>query len=597
MSDKIKVRYDSFFKSDDGIKKQSNVQSFIDGRDYNRIITNNENNDFHYINSLHEKINEYGDSEEDSNDMTIIELDLEDKTSNIITDMCDDECIIKDEQNRKKDIVNEIEKQKRVYLEKIEKKISMNNVKKKKIKRNELINEGHEQNKQIYEKIKSKKDNYIDKETFTRKNSGLNRMEIEVMKEDYENNINKISANKKMENMLNKNKGMKKNKKRGRKKANEQKLYNLETETQKQHAMILSSVSNSRKTKIEKELGNDIIKQINDKRNQLDFVNGIKSSYKKEVSNNNNEEEEEENMMLKNMTKEEKDQIRRRLFNNTNTNNNIIPINDRNDYEQALSVTYNNFINKSELSKKRNSEVVQDYLNKYRSPLATNDMLYNWLKNHNLPISTKKRKISVINPETKKREIIEEEYPRIINLIMNEKFTSMSANHRSFEEDWLLRSPIMKNNERQCLKKDDCVGKMLRVDYPCILREYVSFDEVLEYKKTGFWKHVKEEENRLCLLCIRRYLTFLVNYSEASFIVFDNNNSQFRCKYINDFHNIVNEVGEYDINDCLNSPILYGHVVKFTESDYSSSLNKKNGVTYFKQDKLKTIENDYKIHF
>lgn len=117
---------------------------------------------------------------------------------------------------------------------------------------------------------------------------------------------------------------------------------------------------------------------------------------------------------------------------------------------------------------------------------------------------------------------------------------SIQVVRRAYEEGY-LREPIGK--ERPCIMGDQCQGLQLPhvKDNAFILREFLLPTEEDEYKRTG----KLPAEGRLCLMCKRSEIARAFINIRADGMGVKNN------VVLQDYRNVVNEEGEYCLEDCI----------------------------------------------
>lgn len=116
---------------------------------------------------------------------------------------------------------------------------------------------------------------------------------------------------------------------------------------------------------------------------------------------------------------------------------------------------------------------------------------------------------------------------------------------RSWEEAWLLRSPIQEWGERPCVMGKQCQGHSYCFDSRTELREYVSPEEHAHWMTFGKWPHLASPE-RQCLMCKRNGVAMNYWSSRAARRPANQKN-----QLLVEFYNLVNVPGEYHIGQCL----------------------------------------------
>lgn len=117
---------------------------------------------------------------------------------------------------------------------------------------------------------------------------------------------------------------------------------------------------------------------------------------------------------------------------------------------------------------------------------------------------------------------------------------SIQVVRRAYEEGY-LREPVGK--ERPCIMGDQCQGLQLPhvKDNAFVLREFLLPTEEDEYKRTG----KLPTEGRLCLMCKRSEIARAFINIRADGMGVKNN------VVLQDYRNVVNEEGEYCLEDCI----------------------------------------------
>jgi len=150
---------------------------------------------------------------------------------------------------------------------------------------------------------------------------------------------------------------------------------------------------------------------------------------------------------------------------------------------------------------------------------------------------------------------------------------------RAYEEQY-LREPVGK--ERPCIMGDLCQGLHLPhvTNNAFILREFLLPTEEEEYKRTG----KLPTEGRLCLMCKRSEIARAFINIRADGMGVKNN------VILQDYRNIIDEEGEYCLEDCLLSSHsifqgLLDPVVLHLRNAYR--LRVTNGVRHYEQWRMK----------
>lgn len=156
---------------------------------------------------------------------------------------------------------------------------------------------------------------------------------------------------------------------------------------------------------------------------------------------------------------------------------------------------------------------------------------------------------------------------------------SIQVVRRAYEEGY-LREPIGK--ERPCIMGDQCQGMHLPHvrDNAFVLREFLLPTEEDEYKRTG----KLPSEGRLCLMCKRSEIARAFINIRADGMGVKNN------VVLQDYRNIVDEEGEYCLEDCILSSHtifqgLLDPVVLHLRNAYR--LKVVDGVRYYEQWRMK----------
>ena len=158
---------------------------------------------------------------------------------------------------------------------------------------------------------------------------------------------------------------------------------------------------------------------------------------------------------------------------------------------------------------------------------------------------------------------------------------------RAYEEQY-LREPVGK--ERPCIMGDQCQG--LHLPHVCdnafVLREFLLPTEEEEYTRTG----KLPSEGRLCLMCKRSEIARAFINIRADGMGVKNN------VVLQDYRNIVDEEGEYCLDDCILSSAnifqgLLDPVVLHLKNAYR--LKVKDGVRHYEQWRMKYPGQD--MHF
>jgi len=157
--------------------------------------------------------------------------------------------------------------------------------------------------------------------------------------------------------------------------------------------------------------------------------------------------------------------------------------------------------------------------------------------------------------------------------------TTIQVVTRSYEEKY-LREPMQK--ERACIMGDQCQGLHLPYvgDNAFILREFLLPTEEEEFARTG----KLPAEGRLCLMCKRSEIARAFINIRADGMGVKNN------VILQDYRNIVDEEGEYCLEDCLVSSHeifqgLLDPIVLHLRNAYR--LKVKDGVRHYEQWRMK----------
>ena len=146
---------------------------------------------------------------------------------------------------------------------------------------------------------------------------------------------------------------------------------------------------------------------------------------------------------------------------------------------------------------------------------------------------------------------------------------------RAYEESF-LREPVQ--DERQCLRAENCEGLKIPCKDPFVLREFV-------YPNSA--PCAASQQRSLCLMCIRYETARLHFHAESS-------QDMARNVFISKHYNVVGVPGEYSVQDCIVSGGKYTGlplpVVLHVRSAYE--LAYKGGVKHYVQDHMKTPSND-----
>ena len=156
--------------------------------------------------------------------------------------------------------------------------------------------------------------------------------------------------------------------------------------------------------------------------------------------------------------------------------------------------------------------------------------------------------------------------------------TTIQVVTRAYEEKY-LREPLKK--ERACIMGDQCQGLHLPyVDSAFVVREFLLPTEEEEFLRTG----KLPSEGRLCLMCKRSEIARAFINIRADGMGVKNN------VILQDYRNIVDEEGEYCLEDCLVSSHeifqgLLDPIVLHLRNAYR--LKVKDGVRYYEQWRMK----------
>lgn len=157
--------------------------------------------------------------------------------------------------------------------------------------------------------------------------------------------------------------------------------------------------------------------------------------------------------------------------------------------------------------------------------------------------------------------------------------TSIQVVTRAYEEKY-LREPLKK--ERACIMGEQCQGLQLPYvnDNAFIVREFLLPTEEEEFLRTG----KLPSEGRLCLMCKRSEIARAFINIRADGKGVKNN------VILQDYRNIVDEEGEYCLDDCLLSSHeifqgLLDPIVLHLKNAYR--LKVKDGVRYYEQWRMK----------
>lgn len=157
-----------------------------------------------------------------------------------------------------------------------------------------------------------------------------------------------------------------------------------------------------------------------------------------------------------------------------------------------------------------------------------------------------------------------------------ERFRSkIEAVPRAYEESFLCE-PI--GSQRPCLRGSQCEGLNITMagDRAFILREFLLPSEQKKYEETGKYR----PESRLCLMCKRTEIARgYINTRAAAMGISDDS-------ILQDYRNIVNVEGEYNLKDCILSSRhvyegLIDPIILHIRSAYR--LIEKDGVRHYEQ--------------